>query len=388
MSEKKEIIQLQERASDISDKVKEIEQAFLEIQQPRTDYVIEKFVVGQHDTLPQQYAQCVLELQIKYDNIRRAMLSKRKIEIKIQKLEEKGTEISKINAELARIDLDEQDRAMLGAVREFDALYRCFKKFPKQYTREDLNANQEEYWEKRLQRQANQDLLAYGRVGVGNLDALRQIGHAPLPGIDHIREVEKKYLAKGDVKVLIVVPTEHKAEKLPCLEGVSIPSGMQVKYFNVFGREVGEAYNCAAQQACDDGADFLFTVEDDTFPPTDALVRLYDLYCKTEEKCIVGAFYPKRNLAREGTPIVIKEGKRRALVADGNIHEVYTIPMGCTLIPTAAFAATTYPWFVTTSHLTQDSFFSQKAREAGFKLLCDTSIRCKHIDRNTGEVFE
>src|SRR5205085_10998931 len=38
--------------------------------------------------------------------------------------------------------------------------------------------------------------------------------------------------------------------------------------------------------------------------------------------------------------------------------------------------------------LTQDSFFSQKARDAGYRLLCDTSVRSKHIDRNTGEVFE
>ena len=42
------------------------------------------------------------------------------------------------------------------------------KSFSKQYTRAELNANQEEYWHKRLARQANQDLLSCGRVGVGN----------------------------------------------------------------------------------------------------------------------------------------------------------------------------------------------------------------------------
>jgi hypothetical protein len=383
-----ELTNVYERANEITDKVKEIEQAFLEIQQPRTDYVIEKFVIGQHDTLEQQYAQCVLEMQIKYDNIRRAILNKKKIEIKIKKLEEKNSDISIINVQLAKIDLEEQDRAMLGAVREFDALYKVFKSFPKQYTREDLNKNQEEYWTKRLARQANQDLQAYGRVGVGNIEALRQIGRASTPNLDHIREVEKKYLAVGDTKLLIVVPTWEKTDKFPCLENLVIPSGMQVKYLNVYGREVGDAYNYAAQQACDDGADFMLTVEDDTFPPPDAILKLWELYQKQQEKCIVGAWYPKRSQVREGTPIILKDGKRRALQDDGEVHEVYTMPMGCTLIPINSFFQTDYPWFVTTPHLTQDSFFSQKTREAGYKLLVDTKIKCKHIDRETGEIFE
>jgi len=73
---------------------------------------------------------------------------------------------------------------------------------------------------------------------------------------------------------------------------------------------------------------------------------------------------------------------------DGLVKEAYTLPMGCTLINSRVFSRLTFPYFATTDCLTQDSFFSQLAREAGFKLYCDTSIRCKHIDRGTGEVFE
>ena len=129
----------------------------MEIQQARPDYALEHFVVGQHDTEPQQYAQCVLELQVKYDNIRRALLAKKKIDIEIRQLETKGDELSLIDAEMKRIDLEEQDRAMLGAWREFQALYRIWKSFEHKYTREELNNAQEEYWIKRLTRQANQE---------------------------------------------------------------------------------------------------------------------------------------------------------------------------------------------------------------------------------------
>jgi len=54
----------------------------------------------------------------------------------------------------------------------------------------------------------------------------------------------------------------------------------------------------------------------------------------------------------------------------------------------SVFLATEFPYFATTEHLTQDSFFSQKARDTGYQLLVDTAIRCKHVDVTTGEVYE
>jgi hypothetical protein len=73
---------------------------------------------------------------------------------------------------------------------------------------------------------------------------------------------------------------------------------------------------------------------------------------------------------------------------DGQVHEVYTIPQGTTLFPASVFLATSHPYFVTTENLTQDSFFSQKAREAGYRLLVDTAIKCKHVNVKTGKVYE
>ena len=85
--------------------VSELQNAFLEIQQPRTEFTLRHFVVGQHDTIEQQYAQCVLEMQIKYDNIRRALLSKKRIEIEIKELESKNTEIDLIDAKSLQVKL-------------------------------------------------------------------------------------------------------------------------------------------------------------------------------------------------------------------------------------------------------------------------------------------
>jgi len=361
----------------------ELKQAFFEIQQPRTPYQIEKFVVGQHATKEMQYAQCVLELQMKYNNIRRAVINRKIIEHDIMKLEEKGDEKSLLKAELKHIDLEEQDVAMVGAVREFDILKQIWESFPKKYTRSEINLNQEEYWNKRLTMDAYYELQSTGRVGKGTMEALCQIGRSPIPQLDHIQETERRFLENHPTRLMIVVATEQKAESLPCVEKLEIPSDIFVKYYNVYGRKVDDAYNDAFMTALSDGANWVLTVEDDTFPYSDALIRL-----KNHDLDVVGAWYPKKTPTKEGTPIVLINGKREALNPDGEIHEVYTIPMGCTLFKTEIFRKIRFPWFVTTSNLTQDSFFSQLARDAGYKLYCDTSIRCKHIDRVTGEVFE
>ena len=203
--------------------VSELHHAFLEIQQPRTEFTLRHFVVGQHDTIEQQYAQCVLEMQIKYDNIRRALLSKKRIELEIKELEAKNTEIDLIDSEIKKIDLEAQDRAIIGAWREFQVLYKIWNEFPKKYTRQELDLAQPEYWQKRITRQANQDLIAMGRIQVGNQESLNQIGLSSTPELNHIRQIEKKYLENGDCKILIAVPTRTKAEKLPVIENIIIP---------------------------------------------------------------------------------------------------------------------------------------------------------------------
>ena len=144
-----------------------------------------------------------------------------------------------------------------------------------------------------------------------------------------------------------------------------------------YGMGIDAAYTEAVTLAIKEGCTHLLTVEDDTFPPDDALVTLL-----AHRKDVVCGWYPKRQAIREGAPIVIKNGIRQHLndPADGSLVELYTAVMGCTLFDMRVFERIQMPWFVTTPQLTQDSFFSQKAREAGFTLWCDTSIRCRPVD--------
>ena len=141
-------------------------EAFTEIFQGRSDYQLKQFVVDAHLTPERQYAQVVLELQNKHFALRRADVQRRRI------LEQLRTATG-LDAEELAIDLELVEIGIVGAQREYNALFAMWQQMPK-YTNEQLQAAEEGYWRHRLLMQAANDMLATGTVSTGNLDALRQ----------------------------------------------------------------------------------------------------------------------------------------------------------------------------------------------------------------------
>lgn len=376
------------------------------IQMARTPEVLQRFVVGAQamDHPAQGWAQCVLELQIKYDDIRRAKITAELIQLEIDELERDGTAKSRLTAQLKRIDLEAQDRAMLGAIREFQSLYAIYQSYEKRYTREELNTAQTEYWRNRVTRQALQEQQSRQLgIGPGNLEALRELDMSPLTlpapmdtlalptttKTDEIVRVENRYLNVGKQRILIVTLTAspEQPDSVPVLDRpYTIPATVERRRHCIYGMTIDRGYTEAVMCALRDGATHLMCIEDDTFPPLDAIERLL-----AHDKDVVCGWYPKRQPGPlVGVPIVLRNGKRQTLDnpdAEPPLVELYTAPMGCTLFKMDIFSRIPTPWFVTTGQLTQDSFFSQQARDAGITLWCDTTIRCEHIDRTTGAVY-
>lgn len=161
--------------------ITEMQQDFEAIAMPRSAYVLENLVVKTHEHITQQWLQCVLEMRIKYQNIRRGLIQKQIVECEISELLETDLRVDTLKAELKRLDLDDLHYSQLGMVREFFALYEIYQQFPR-FTREQIDAGQAEYWYNRLTKQAAQDIKATGRVSAGNLEGLRQIGVKEING--------------------------------------------------------------------------------------------------------------------------------------------------------------------------------------------------------------
>ncbi len=151
--------------------------ALIEIQKPRTRFQLENFVVGQHDTDAQQYKQVLLELQSCLYTYRIAMLQIQKVEVEIKRLRETGDEIDELDAQIKEIELEKTKIITIGARRELADLVEIWELFDHKYTYEEIEADQRDYWNLRLTRQAQLEAIGKGgQVDWGSLDALRQIG--------------------------------------------------------------------------------------------------------------------------------------------------------------------------------------------------------------------
>jgi hypothetical protein len=151
-----------------------ITEAIAEIQQPRSRFQLIHFVIGQHDTPEMRFYQLCLELQDMGYKLRLAQLGVRKAEIEIARLLETGDEIDAIEAEEKQVGLEQTLIVMGGAERELAVLTDLFDE-SQHYTRDEIEHAQPEYWEKRLTRQTNLQIMS-GGVQWAQLDSMRQIG--------------------------------------------------------------------------------------------------------------------------------------------------------------------------------------------------------------------
>ena len=151
-----------------------IAEAIAEIQQPRSRFQLIHFVIGQHDTPEMRFHQLCLELQSVGYNLRVAQLGVRKTEIEIARLLETGDEIDAITAEEKEVGLEQTRIVMRGAERELAVLTDLFDESQK-FTRDEIEHAQPEYWQKRLTRQTNLQIMS-GNVGWAQLDSMRQAG--------------------------------------------------------------------------------------------------------------------------------------------------------------------------------------------------------------------
>lgn len=175
---------------DISTKITSpILDAFSEIQKPRSKFQLQNFVVNQHDTDEMRYVQTVQEIQHLYYTIRLTTLELKKMEIEVERLRSSGDEIEELEAQMKELNLEQARIVGIGAFRELDNLLEIFNSFPIKYTREQIEQAQPEYWNKRLTRQSDLEMIGGSPSQAENLNAMRQIGLFDLDGVR--AEIEK-----------------------------------------------------------------------------------------------------------------------------------------------------------------------------------------------------
>lgn len=154
----------------------EIEKAIAEVQQPRSAFQLEKFVLGQHATPEMQYYQTCIELQDMIYKYRLAEINLKKQELKITKLRSTKDELDELEAQEIEIHLEQTKKVMIGAQREIAHLVTIFNSFETKYTREQIEAAQPDYWRARLTNNAKAMLMGGASVNPAHIESMQQAG--------------------------------------------------------------------------------------------------------------------------------------------------------------------------------------------------------------------
>lgn len=154
----------------------EIEKAIAEVQQPRSRFQLDRFVLGQHATPEMQYYQVCLELQDMIYKYKLAEINKKKTDLKIQRLRSTGDEFDELKAQEIELGQAQTHLAVIGAQREIAHLIDIWDTFQHKYTREEIETAQPEYWQARLTNNAKAMLMGGQSVNAAHIEAMEQAG--------------------------------------------------------------------------------------------------------------------------------------------------------------------------------------------------------------------
>ena len=154
----------------------EIDKAIAEVQQPRSRFQLERFVLGQHATEEMRYYQTVIELQDMIYKYKLAQISVKKSEAKIAKLRKTADELDELKAQEIELGLVQTRFTMVGAEREIAHLVDIWNSFDKKYSREEIEQAQPDYWQARLTNNAKAMLMGGSGVNAAHIEAMEQAG--------------------------------------------------------------------------------------------------------------------------------------------------------------------------------------------------------------------
>jgi FkbM family methyltransferase len=189
--------------------------------------------------------------------------------------------------------------------------------------------------------------------------------------------------------ILIGIPTNRyiEVETFKSLWDLEVPDGFKLDFQFFWGYAVSQVRNLIAEWA--KNYDYLLSIDSDIVLPKDALTKML-----AADKDIISGLYIQR-IPNTHTLEVYMDTPNGGctnipyeLIKDRGIVEIAACGMGAALIKSEVFRKMTYPHFVYKEALTmrdtvsEDVYFCRKARETGFTVWADSSIKCDHKGNN------
>lgn len=190
------------------------------------------------------------------------------------------------------------------------------------------------------------------------------------------------------MEVVVCIPytgyiAPQAAYSLPAMACYARSKGIELELLPIGLSLVYAAREQAAKYLLESGCDSLLFIDSDMVVPMDLVPRLIEA-----DKDIVSGLAFKRVPGYE--PCIFKkcdrEGTEFYLDYPKGLIEVQGVGMACTLIKRKVFEILQTPYFFPMPNIGEDLAFCVRAREAGFRIFCDTELICGHC--NTEVVTE
>ena len=210
-------------------------------------------------------------------------------------------------------------------------------------------------------------------------------------GKEQNENAAKSYKKDNDKvkRILVAIPTNRSAENetIKSLWNLEVPEGYKLDLQFFYGYCIDQIRNLIADWS--KRYDYLFSVDSDIVLPKDTLMKML-----AADKDIISGLYIQR-IPNTHTLEVYMDTPNGGctnipyeLIKDRGVVEIAACGMGAALIKSEVFRKMEYPHFHYKSALdhkntvSEDVYFCRKARDAGFTVWADASIKCDHKGSN------
>ena len=229
--------------------------------------------------------------------------------------------------------------------------------------------------------QIEPDKIYCNREIVCNYNDANPLNDYKIHGDEQTRNANMSYTKK----ILVAIPTNKyiEPETFKSLWDLEVPEGYELDFQYFYGYQIDQIRNLIADWA--KRYDYLLSVDSDIIVPKDALVKMI-----RANKDIISGLYIQRIPNTHtlevymNTPAGGCTNIPYALLKGKGVVEIAACGMGCALIKSEVFRQLNYPHFVYSSALdhkntvSEDVYFCTQARQAGFRVWADCSIKCDH----------
>lgn len=191
------------------------------------------------------------------------------------------------------------------------------------------------------------------------------------------------------------------AEWVQALRGMHMPLGAATNDVWVLGTElsIADKRNLIVKQALAVGAKYVMFIGDDNILPPHTIGRFLQMAAfEPEDRKVITGLYMSRQFPPQ---TMIWKDYMQGSFYDFHVGDFFEVDWaGCDVlfVDTDVFRKVEEPWFSLnyvfeqgqqkpSSLATEDIYFYEKVRAAGFKVWCDTSIMAGHKDRVSGVNF-